>query len=221
MRSARARNSTLSDAEFEKLFRDEFLLNVDQAAVWLGVSASTLNHWRSDGLGPRFVKLCGTARGAVRYRVGDVRAWLADRVVSSASEAMLLDAQARVSPNIEDWSKPHPFIVRPHFVVNSAVADTETLVSVLTDPYVRVRWMTPATAVKKPWLRAELRAELAGRYLNSKAGQGRGAGLSAAYAHALTQIPVHLYGSHPDLTLDALNEQAGGEYPVEFGGGDE
>ena len=218
MRSARARKLTLGDVDFEKLFRDEFLLNVEQAAVLIQVSASTLNHWRSDGFGPPFVKLCGTARGAVRYRVGDIRKWLDSRVVSSAAEAMMLDdAMSRVSMNVLDWVRPHPFIVRSSFIVDSAVADRETLVHLMHDPYAKVRWLKPAEALSKPWLRPDRRQHLVESYLNSSDGVGKKVGLDAAYAHALAQVPEHLYGSHPDLTLDALNIQAGGEYRIEFG----
>jgi len=215
---ARGRNSIRSDAEFEKLFKDEFLLNVDQAAVWLGVSATTLNHWRSDGKGPPFVKLCGTSRGAVRYQVGDIRSWLAGRVVNSASEAMLLDAQARISPHTDDWNRPHPFVVRPHFIVDSAVADRATFVAVMQDPYVKVRWITPVTALKRPWLRSDRRIKLLARYLNSKAGNGKALAFEFAYAQALNTIPERLFGSHPDLTLKELNASLRGAfYPIEFG----
>jgi predicted DNA-binding transcriptional regulator AlpA len=209
------KNSPVSDIDLERLLRDDYLLNVDQSAVWLGVSASTMNRWRSDGLGPRFVKLCGTARGAVRYRIGDVRAWVENRVVSSASEAMLLDGLARVSQDIESWAVPHPFIVRPHFVVDSAVADRETVLAVLGDPYVKVRWMTPATAFKTPWLRADRRSVLVGMYLNSGAGAGKAAALAASYARSLAQVPERLFGSHPDLTLAEL-ALGGEQYPIEF-----
>ena len=57
-------------------------LKVDEAAVRLGLSASTLNKWRTQGRGPRFVKL----GRAVCYRAGDLDAWLQDQVRGSTSE---------------------------------------------------------------------------------------------------------------------------------------
>jgi excisionase family DNA binding protein len=42
-----------------------------QAAVYLGISANTLNCWRSRREGPPFVKV----GGKVRYRLADVDAW--------------------------------------------------------------------------------------------------------------------------------------------------
>ncbi|ADG97362.1 hypothetical protein Srot_0885 [Segniliparus rotundus DSM 44985] len=43
---------------------------------WLGISTGTLEQWRFQGLGPRFVKLGGAKRGPVRYLTAEVDAWL-------------------------------------------------------------------------------------------------------------------------------------------------
>jgi hypothetical protein len=69
-----------------------------------------------------------------------------------------------------------------------------------------------------PWLRSEHRLALVAEYLNSPAGRGKRAALEAAYARALAKVPERLYGSHPDLTIEALGAWAG-NYPVEYGGG--
>jgi excisionase family DNA binding protein len=57
-------------------------VRVKDAASQLGLSASTLNKWRTQGRGPRFVKLGRT----VCYRLSDLEAWLQDQVRSSTSE---------------------------------------------------------------------------------------------------------------------------------------
>jgi hypothetical protein len=131
---APAPNPRFRDANLERLLGDEFLLNVDQAALYLCVSSSTLNHWRSDGKGPRFVKLCGSTRGAIRYRVADLRTYVEQNTFSSVAEAELSNAMSRVSHYWYDWQVVHPFVAKgPHFLVDSALADRDALISVLTD----------------------------------------------------------------------------------------
>lgn len=216
---ARATPKTFRDEKLDRLLADEYLLNVDQAALYLSVSASTLNHWRSDGKGPKFVKLCGSTRGAIRYRLVDLRAYVAANTFESVAEAELANAMSRVSQFWDEWTRPHPFVVRgPYFVVDSALADRETFVGVFLDPYAQVKWMKPLRALKMPWLRPERRTELLGLYLNSVPGGEAVAGLAAAYHNTLSQIPEQLWGGHPDLTLPVLQETASGApYPVEFG----
>ena len=57
-------------------------LKVKDAATRLGLSASTLNKWRTQGRGPKFVKL----GRSVCYRTADIDAWLGDQVRGSTSE---------------------------------------------------------------------------------------------------------------------------------------
>ncbi|HEX7006466.1 MAG TPA: helix-turn-helix domain-containing protein [Alphaproteobacteria bacterium] len=59
-------------------------MRVPQAATFLGLATSTLNRWRSEGCGPRYVRLSGRAIG---YRRSDLEAWLADRVRRSTSDS--------------------------------------------------------------------------------------------------------------------------------------
>lgn len=215
---ARATNKNFRDDDLTRLLGDEYLLSVEQAALYLAVSSSTLNHWRSDGKGPRFVKLCGSARGAIRYRLKDIRAYIDKNTFDSVAEAALTNAMSRVSVFADDWLHIHPFIVMgPHFVVDSAYADRETFVGVFFNPFVQLRWLKPETSLKRPWLRPERRRELLGQYLNTDVGKNKAAALQQAYMHTLAQIPEQHWGGHPDLTLMALQETAGGvNYPVQF-----
>ena len=50
------------------------LLRSEAAARYLNVAVQTLRNWRSAGSGPPAIKLNG---GAIRYRLGDLDAWIA------------------------------------------------------------------------------------------------------------------------------------------------
>ena len=58
------------------------LLTQRQAAEMLALSERTLERIRVTGSGPKFVR-CGRS---IRYRLSDVEAWIASRVVGSTSE---------------------------------------------------------------------------------------------------------------------------------------
>jgi predicted DNA-binding transcriptional regulator AlpA len=59
------------------------LLTQREAAGLLCLSERTLERLRVSGAGPRYVK----AGRLVRYREGDLEAWINSRVVASTSEA--------------------------------------------------------------------------------------------------------------------------------------
>ena len=63
--------------------RGEVLLTVEQAAELLALPRSTLDRWRVEGYGPKFLQL--TAR-CIRYRRSDIEAWTETRVRQSTSE---------------------------------------------------------------------------------------------------------------------------------------
>lgn len=58
------------------------LKNAD-AAIFLNVKPETLNQWRWNGRGPKFIKL----NRSVRYRLADLEAFLEERVFTSTTEA--------------------------------------------------------------------------------------------------------------------------------------
>jgi predicted DNA-binding transcriptional regulator AlpA len=62
----------------------EPLLTTAQAAAVLGFHPSYLAKARLSGSGPRYLKIGGRS---VRYRPGDLDAWLADKARHSTSEA--------------------------------------------------------------------------------------------------------------------------------------
>ena len=59
----------------------EHLLDTARAADHLGLSARTLEKWRTTGGGPLFVKL----GRRVAYRIADLDSWVAAQVRSSTS----------------------------------------------------------------------------------------------------------------------------------------
>ncbi len=54
------------------------LMTTQQAASYLNVAVSTLEHWRSEGRGPAYVRLGSN----VRYRVTDVDAYVQGQTIS-------------------------------------------------------------------------------------------------------------------------------------------
>lgn len=56
-----------------------------EAARFLGLSHKTLNNWRVQGVGPRFVKASG-ANGSVRYPLSELVAWRDAHLKSSTSQ---------------------------------------------------------------------------------------------------------------------------------------
>ena len=59
---------------------DDALLTTEQTAGWLGVSSQFLEIGRTMEYGPRFSRI---GPRCIRYRVGDVKAWLVLRTYSS------------------------------------------------------------------------------------------------------------------------------------------
>lgn len=55
------------------------LIDTDAAAAWLGMASTTLRRWRSEGRGPRWVKVGRLAK----YRVADLADWADAHVVES------------------------------------------------------------------------------------------------------------------------------------------
>lgn len=62
---------------------DDQLLSTKQLADFLGVSHQFLEIGRSKNYGPKFVRL---SERVVRYRMSDVRRWLAQRAHASTAE---------------------------------------------------------------------------------------------------------------------------------------
>jgi predicted DNA-binding transcriptional regulator AlpA len=60
------------------------ILNPQQTADYIGSSVPTLQRFRTEGTGPRFIKL---GKRRVAYRLSDIRSWLDERVAASTADA--------------------------------------------------------------------------------------------------------------------------------------
>ena len=63
------------------------LLNTAQAAPLIGVAPGTLENWRTQGVGPKFIKTTAGRRGKVLYDPVDIEAWKDANRYASTSEA--------------------------------------------------------------------------------------------------------------------------------------
>ncbi|MDQ1267724.1 MAG: hypothetical protein QG567_1495 [Campylobacterota bacterium] len=68
------------DEKFKKLIA----LNQRQAADTIGVSSSTMESWRREGLGPSYIKMNNGKRGRVLYPKTAIAEWLVNRSVITA-----------------------------------------------------------------------------------------------------------------------------------------
>lgn len=62
------------------------LLDTKATAEHLRIAAGTLENWRTQGVGPKFIKTSGK-RGRVLYDPSDIEAWKAANRFQSTSEA--------------------------------------------------------------------------------------------------------------------------------------
>ncbi len=62
------------------------LLTERNTALHISVSQKTLQNWRLQGKGPKFIRL---SRGAVRYRLSDLEEWIESNCFQSTTEADL------------------------------------------------------------------------------------------------------------------------------------
>ena len=65
------------------------LLTQRQCAEALALSERTLERFRVNGIGPKFVRM----GKSIRYRLSDVEVWIASRTVGSTSVQTAQDAQ--------------------------------------------------------------------------------------------------------------------------------
>lgn len=199
----------INSSELVKDFKDEILLTTHQAALFLQVSVSALNHWRSDNFGPTFIKLGQGSKGPIRYTIGDLRAYVESRRSSSKAKANLDSAMQRVSSSLRRFDYEHPFVVRSRwFLVDSAYSSEELYMSIFRDPYIKLAWMTPEDALARPWVREDVRQELLQDWLKIQIDpQAAIASLEVRYKLALENIPDEYFGSHPYLTMAYYQER--------------
>lgn len=82
----RQRSLPMSAKAAESATRSRSLATAAEIAEFLGgdFSEKTLANWRSQGKGPKYIKLSGGRGGCVRYRWADVNAWLDEKIRGAA-----------------------------------------------------------------------------------------------------------------------------------------
>ena len=58
------------------------LLDTSEAATFLGLAPTTLEHWRGLRKGPPFLRV---GPRCIRYRLEDLEAWLSEQVVETSN----------------------------------------------------------------------------------------------------------------------------------------
>lgn len=130
---------SLSDELFEKQIRlmkliddikdEDFTLDAERAALYLGLSPSTLAHRRSDHLPPPYVQIGGSGRGAkVKYRLGDLRQLNRDSLSRGTAESAQRNYGAFLPGVGQLWDDiEHPFWQKEGMpgLINSVLANVE------------------------------------------------------------------------------------------------
>lgn len=139
---------SLSDELFEKQIRlmkliddikdEDFTLDAERAALYLGLSPSTLAHRRSDQLPPPYVQIGGAGRGAkVKYRIGDLRQLNRDNLSRGTAESAQRNYGAFLPAVGQLWDdvQEHPFWqkVGHSEYINSVLADTKLSEELISD----------------------------------------------------------------------------------------
>jgi ParB-like chromosome segregation protein Spo0J len=81
------------------------MLTTKEASDYLKLSIRSLERMRLEGSGPRYLKL----RSSVRYRLSDLEAFVASRLVSSTSEAEVRRRLTPIDAPSVKKLEPHPF----------------------------------------------------------------------------------------------------------------
>jgi len=64
------------------------LLDTKSAAPRVGVSAGTLENWRTKGIGPKFIKTANGRSGKVLYDPADIEDWKSANRFQSTSQVV-------------------------------------------------------------------------------------------------------------------------------------
>lgn len=221
----------LSKREARELRDKEFsqfppgVMDTDGAALYLQVSASTLNHWRSDGYGPPFLRFPSRGKGVVRYRKADIDAWLDQHVYRSTAEAdAALSRVVAPADRVPDdwtgwsdwtdwrtWDYAHPYVMsHPFYVRDSAYADRGMLLSAISDPFALIVWMSPRKALEYPWVREDHRQEALALHLAAQNDpESERIRIQAAVLDNLWEVPEDRFGGHPLMTHELYLDRFG------------
>lgn len=116
---------------------DSLMVTQKHVAAIICVSESFLEHKRVKG---GYLKYVVLGKGAIRYRLGDVRNLLAGRVVSSTAEAQKLGLSAFITLPTLAGVAYKPFLL-PSAVVDGRI---ESFVDTMEQDVDEIIWMLPA-----------------------------------------------------------------------------
>ncbi|HCR9738058.1 TPA: hypothetical protein OPR14_003519 [Citrobacter koseri] len=166
-------------SEVWKLFGDlpdDSVLNVDLAAVYLGVSVKTLARYRQNGGGPEYIQYQAEDSKArnqrINYLLGDLRIWRNNHKVKNSMQAAQVRGLAFTS--LSDFTEEHPFIVKNKIIQKRkikrlGIRDSDTdiyddvilghilcveetvLTSQISNNDLQVIWISIEEALKKHW----------------------------------------------------------------------
>ncbi|CAH5994482.1 TPA: hypothetical protein ACNBWW_002806 [Escherichia coli] len=166
-------------SEVWKLFGDlpdDSVLNVDLAAVYLGVSVKTLARYRQNGGGPEYIQYQAEDSKArnqrINYLLGDLRIWRNNHKVKNSMQAAQVRGLAFTS--LSDFTEEHPFIVKNKIIQKRKIkrlgvrdSDTEIYDDVIlghilcveetvlkieiSNNDLQVIWISIEEALKKHW----------------------------------------------------------------------
>lgn len=148
-------------SEVWKLFGDmpdDTTLNVDLAALYLGISVKSLARYRQNGDGPHYIQYQSEDSKArnqrINYLLKDLRSWRDSHRVSSTMHA----AQVRglTFTSLSDFTEPQPFWRITTGSTSKIISHALTLTDkefkeLLLKPYAGVIWISIENALFQRW----------------------------------------------------------------------
>ncbi|EFM2449461.1 hypothetical protein WAC87_003231 [Shigella flexneri] len=150
-------------SEVWKLFGDmpdDTTLNVDLAALYLGISVKSLARYRQNGDGPHYIQYQSEDSKArnqrINYLLKDLRSWRDSHRVSSTMHA----AQVRglTFTSLSDFTEPQPFwqMTNDSSSANKIISHALTIPDddfrqLLSDPNAEVIWISVEEALFIKW----------------------------------------------------------------------
>ncbi len=155
---------TLRDlSEVWKLFGDmpdDATLNVDLAALYLGISVKSLARYRQKGDGPHYIQYQSedskTRNQRVNYLLKDLRSWRDSHRVSSTMHAAQVRGLAFTS--LSDFCEPQPFwcIINDSgssskIISHALILPDDDFKQLLSEPDNEVVWISVEEAIFMDW----------------------------------------------------------------------
>lgn len=149
-------------------YSPELRIDIGRAAICLGVSNSTLDHWRIGGLPPPFQKIGRGRNAKVAYRLGDLFDLMNGNTFNSTAHA--LHGHGRILPApFESMStlKAIPFLEMSGKIMDVVGGDFVDFFEVFDNSAVNVRHYSWERALRKRWLHHNQRSDYGKLYVEA------------------------------------------------------